>query len=80
MILGLIKVKINHYHQNQFLINNVDIDKILISNKVSFGKKGCKYFISFNNDDNKINPVCIMLPKRRRYQKRFGETNYGLCH
>ena len=32
-------------------ISNFDIDKILISNKVSFGKKGnvlIKYFLGFN--------------------------------
>ena len=34
-----------HYHKNTFLIDEIDIDRILISNMVSFGAKGSKYFI-----------------------------------
>ena len=35
------------FHQNKtpFLINNVDINKIVLSNKVLFGEIGFKYFI-----------------------------------
>ena len=35
---------------------------IIISNKVSFGKKGFKYFIDYKDND-KVKPFCIMLPK-----------------
>ena len=38
-----------HYRKNQIWINDVDIDKILISNKVSFGKNGYKYFICYKD-------------------------------
>ena len=34
-----------HQHNEPISINNIDINKIVISNKVSFGKKGFKYFI-----------------------------------
>ena len=34
-------------------INNVDVDKITISNKVSFGELGFKYFIGYK-DDKKV--------------------------
>ena len=34
-----------HYDKNPVLIDDVNIDKILLSNKVSFSKKGYKYFI-----------------------------------
>ena len=45
------------------LINNMDINKILVSNKVSFGKNGFKYFIGFK-DNNKLRPLYILLPKQ----------------
>ena len=50
------------------------IDKILISNQVSFGGKGYKYFICYKDDGYKIRPLCIMLPKLREYVKGFDET------
>ena len=54
---------------------NLDTGEILISSKVSFGKKGYKYFIGYNDDDNdyQINPLCIMLPKTSGYgtEKKF---------
>ena len=34
-----------HQHQSPILIGEVDINKIIVSNKVSFGKKGFRYFI-----------------------------------
>ena len=52
----------------------MDIDKILISNQVSFGVKGYKYFISYKADGYKIRPLCIMLPKLSEYVKSFDET------
>ena len=30
-----------HQHERPISIKNIDIDKIGVSNKVSFGKKGC---------------------------------------
>ena len=36
--------------KNLILIDNVDIDKTLISNNVSFGKKSCKYFIEYKDN------------------------------
>ena len=30
-------------------MKNIDIDKIVVSNKVSFGKKGFKYFIGYKD-------------------------------
>ena len=34
-----------HQHKGPVSIKNVDIDQIVVSNKVSFGKKGFKHFI-----------------------------------
>ena len=32
---------------------DVNIDRILVSNKVPFGKKGFKYFVGYDNDSKK---------------------------
>lgn len=42
--------------------NNVEINKVLISNKVSISKKGYKYLLD-KKDDNEVNLVRITLPK-----------------
>ena len=49
-------------------IRNIDINKIVISNKVSFCKKRFKFFISYR-DAKKIKPLCIFLPKISAYRK-----------
>ena len=36
-----------HYHKNLISIDDVDIDKILISNKISCSRNGFKYFIGY---------------------------------
>ena len=54
-------------------IKNVDIDKILISTKISFGNKGFRCFIGYK-DDSRIKPLSMVLPKISRYGKRCDET------
>ena len=51
------------------------INKILVSNEVSFGKKGFKYFIGYK-DAKKIRPVCIFLIKVSAYRRYFDEPKY----
>ena len=36
-----------HEHKRPISIKNIDINEIVVSNKVSFGKKGFKYFTLF---------------------------------
>ena len=49
------------------------IEKVLLSNKNSFGEKNYKYFIGYLNNDNKIKPLHIMFPEISAYVKRFDE-------
>ena len=56
-------------------IKNIGINKLVVSNKVPFGKKGFKYFIGYK-DAKKIRPLCIFLPKMSSYRKDFDETKY----
>ena len=59
-------------YSNKQLIN---INKIVVSNKVSFGKKVLKYFIGYK-DDRKIRLLCVFLPKMSAYWRDFDETKY----
>ena len=44
-------------------LDNIDVNKILVSKKESYGTKNShKYFIGYNDGDI-IRPLCILLPK-----------------
>ena len=61
---GYTDVKKSAFHKSKYPIdiNEVNIGKIVISNKVLYGKKGFKYFVRYKGDD-KIKRLCIMLSK-----------------
>ena len=66
-----------YQHKSPILMNNIDINKIVASNKVSFGKKGFKYFIGYK-DAQKIRPISIFLPKMSAYIRdleKFGKKS-----
>ena len=49
----------------------LDVNKILVSKRESYGKKcSLKYFIGYNDDDA-IRPLCIKLPQMIGYVKHF---------
>ena len=58
-----------------FQKKNIDINKIVASNQVLFGKKGFKYFIGYK-DASKMKPLFIFLPKMSAYRKDFDITKY----
>ena len=64
--------KSNFYeNKNLFNIHDLDVDKILVSKKESYGtKNSLKYFIGYNDDDVII-PLCINLPQMIGYVKHF---------
>ena len=77
---GGIEVKKSVFHKSHkskhpIDIGKVNVKKILTSNKVSFSKRGFKYFIGYR-DDVKVKPLCIILPKMSGYAKYFDETKY----
>ena len=57
------------------MINNVCINEIVVSNKVSFGKKGVKYFIG-DKYGKEVRPFCKLLPKMSAYTRDFDGTKY----
>ena len=58
---------------NVILIDNIDVSKIVVSNKISFGKNDFKYFSDYKNA-KKIRPLCIFLPKMSVYRRDFDKT------
>ena len=73
---GDIEVKKQKFrlHKRPISIKNIDINKIVLFKKISFGKKSFKYFIGYK--DAKIRPLCIFLPKMSAYRRDFDETKY----
>ena len=61
--------------QNTYFDKKYRFNKTVVSNKVSFAKKGFEYFISYK-DSKKIKPLCIFLKKMSAYRKDFDETKY----
>ena len=65
-----------HYSKYPVNINNIGIDKVIVWNKVTVGKKGFKYSIGYKKDE-KVKPLCIMFPKTSWYTKNVDdETKY----
>ena len=56
-------------------MKNIDINKIVVSNKIFFGKKGLRYFVGYK-DSKKIIPLCIFLPNMTAYRKDFDQAKF----
>ena len=67
------KINRNNFYKNKILFNihELDVNKILVSKKESYGRKNSlKYFIGYNDDDV-IKPLCINLSQMIGYAKYF---------
>ena len=61
------KIKISDFYKNKkiFNIDGIDVDKILVSKKVSYSKNNSfKYFIEYNDI---IRPIFVKLPQTTSY-------------
>ena len=55
-------------------IDDVDVNKILVSKKESYGTKSSfKYVIGYNDDDG-IRPLCVKLPQMTVFARKFDEN------
>ena len=55
-------------------IDDVDVNKILVSKKEPYGTKNSfKYFIGYNDNDV-IRPLCVRLPQMTGYARKFDEN------
>ena len=69
------KIKKSDFCKNKkiFQIDDIDVNKILVSKKEPYGKKNAlKYFIGYNDNDV-IRPLCLRLPQMTGYAKKFNE-------
>ena len=77
MIILKLKKNLNlkKFHQNKspISINDTDINKIVVSNKLPFDKQGFIYFIGYK-DDKKIRPLCKLFTKVSAYKVDFDVT------
>ena len=68
------------HHQGPMFLEDVNIEKVLVSDKNSSLEKGYKYFIGYLYNDYKVKQLRIMLLKTRVYVKSYeGQiktTNY----
>ena len=53
----------SYRHKSSIFLKDVDIEKVLISNKISFGEKKYKYFIGYLYNDHKAKSLHIMFLK-----------------
>ena len=52
-------------------VYDINTEKILVSRKESYGKKGSiKYFVGYNDEDV-IRPLCVKFPQMVGYVKNF---------
>ena len=56
-------------------MGDVDIEKVLVSSKVTFGEKKLQVLIDYLYNGNEVEPLKIILPKTSAYVKRHdGQT------
>ena len=65
LTFGDIEIEKNKFYRSKssILKKYVDIENVLVSNKMFFGEKNYKYFIGYLHDHYKIKPLHIMLSK-----------------
>ena len=70
------KIEKNNFCKNKkvFQIDDIDVNKILVSKKEPYGTKNAlKYFIGYNDNDV-IRPLCVRLPQMTGYARKFDEN------
>ena len=70
------KIKILKFTKAKIVtkINNIDVNKILVSKEETYGTNNSfKYFIGYNDNDV-IRPLCIRLPQMTGYARKFDEN------
>ena len=77
LTFGDIEIKKTTFYRNRnpIFLKDVEIEKELVCNKISFGEKNYNHVIGYLYNDNKVKPLHIMLPKTSTYVKSYnGQT------
>ena len=70
------KNKKSDFYKNKKItkIDDIDVNKILVSKKEPYGTKNSyKYFIGYNDNDV-IRPLCVRLPQMTGYARKLDEN------
>ena len=70
------KIKKSDFYKNKKInrIDDIDVNKILVSKKEPYGTKNSfKYFIGYNDNDV-IRPLYVRLPQMTGYARKFDEN------
>ena len=70
------KIEKGDFYKNKkiFDIDDIDVNKILVSKKEPYGtKKTLKYFLGYNDNDV-IRPLCLRLSQMTGYTRKFKEN------
>ena len=68
--------KIFYRYKAPIFFKDTDAEKVLVSNKISFGGKSYKYFIDYLYNDDKVKTL-YMFPKTSAYVKSYdGKTKW----
>ena len=79
LTIGNTETEKNKYYQYKslFPLRGVDIEKVLVSNKIYFSERNYKYFIGYLDNDHKVKLLHIILPKTSAYVKCYdGQTKW----
>ena len=71
-----IEIEKNRFYRNKtpIFFKDVDIEKVLVSNKISFGDKNYKYFVGYLYNNHKVNALHIMQNlKTNAYVKSYDQ-------
>ena len=72
--------KIDFYNKNKkiFIIDDIDVNKILVSKKETYGKyNSIKYFIGYN-DSNIIRPLYLFFSQTSGYINKFDNNRIAM--
>ena len=71
------KIKKNIFYRSRkpFNLNDIDVNRIVISKEFVYGTKvSLKYFIGYFNEDDVIRPLLLKLPQMIGYLKEFNDS------
>ena len=79
LIFGDIEVSKKEFYDSKKAVplSLIDINKVVVSNKIKGNNETSKYFIGYMDDIGGVTPLCIVLPQMSGYIKYFenGGTN-----
>ena len=71
------KIKKNIFYRSRkpFNLNDIDVNRIIISKEFVYGTKiSLKYFIGYFDEDDVIRPLLLKLPQMIGYLKEFNDS------